>query len=228
MTQNKIKAWHFAVKARTCRDLPAFEAGTIYRHTGPCILCQSGLHASPKLIDALRHAPGPIISRVECTDIVRHDSNKFVCRVRKHVWWIDASSILSEFACWCAERALHQAHVIDERCWNALKAKRLWLKGMATDGYLETARKAAWKAAQAAQAAQAARPAIEIAAGAATQAVGEATSWKAAQAAAHAAAWGAETAARVGIDRVTAYADERKAQSHELQCRVMSIYERRQ
>ena len=35
--------------------------------------------------------------------------------------------ILHEFALWCAETALTKAEVTDERSWNALKVKRLWL-----------------------------------------------------------------------------------------------------
>ena len=50
---------------------------------------------------------------------------------------------LHEFAIWCAETALTRAKVTDERSWNALKVKRLWLDGKATDEELAAARDAA-------------------------------------------------------------------------------------
>lgn len=56
--------------------------------------------------------------------------------------------ILHEFALWCAETALARAKVTDERSWNALRVKRLWLDGKATDKELQAARDAAWDAAR--------------------------------------------------------------------------------
>jgi hypothetical protein len=54
---------------------------------------------------------------------------------------------LHEFALWCAETTLTKANVTDERSWNALNVKRLWLNGKATDEELDAARYAAWYAA---------------------------------------------------------------------------------
>jgi hypothetical protein len=54
---------------------------------------------------------------------------------------------LHEFAIWCAETALTRANVTDERSWNALKVKRLWLDGKATSEELSAAWSAAWDAA---------------------------------------------------------------------------------
>lgn len=42
------------------------------------------------------------------------------------------ATILYEFACRCAERALKLAGVTEERCWNAIEAKRKWLRGEIT------------------------------------------------------------------------------------------------
>ena len=69
------------------------------------------------------------------------------------------ATILHEFACRCAERALKKAKVTDERSWNAIKVKRAWLKGEATDEELAAARAAAaaaWAAGAAGAAAWAA------------------------------------------------------------------------
>lgn len=54
---------------------------------------------------------------------------------------------LHEFAVWCAETTLTKANVTDERIWNALNVKRLWLNGKATDEELAAARSAARDAA---------------------------------------------------------------------------------
>ena len=60
---------------------------------------------------------------------------------------------LHEFACWCAEDALNHVENPDERSWNAIKVKRAWLRGEASDAELAVARDDAWAAALAAAAA---------------------------------------------------------------------------
>ena len=78
---------------------------------------------------------------------------------------------LHEFACICAERALTLTGVTDERCWNAIKAKRAWLRDEISDDELAAAWAAAWSAERAAA---------------------DAAAWAAGRAAADAAAWAAE------------------------------------
>ena len=87
---------------------------------------------------------------------------------------IDAR-ILHEFACWCAEDALSHVENADERSWNAIKVKRAWLRGEASD----VARTAAWSAARAAE-----RSAVLDAAWSAAEAAARAAAWSAAEAAA--------------------------------------------
>lgn len=55
---------------------------------------------------------------------------------------------LHEFACRCAEEALRKAGVTDDRSWNAIRVKRLWMEGKATDAELYAAETAAWTAAR--------------------------------------------------------------------------------
>lgn len=62
---------------------------------------------------------------------------------------IDAR-ILHKFACWCAEDALSHVENADERSWNAIKVKRAWLRGEASDAELDIARDTAWAVALAA------------------------------------------------------------------------------
>ena len=89
---------------------------------------------------------------------------------------------LHEFACICAERALKLAGVTDERCWNAIKAKRAWLRGEISDDELDAAWAAAWAAASAA-AWDAERAAAWAAASAAAWDAASAAAWDAAGAA---------------------------------------------
>ena len=107
---------------------------------------------------------------------------------------------LHEFACICAERALTLTGVKDERCWNAIKAKRAWLRDEISDDELA----AAWAAASAA-AWDAARGAAWAAAWsavrAAERAAASAAERAAASAAASAAAWSAAWAAASAAER---------------------------
>ena len=111
--------------------------------------------------------------------------------------FIDART-LHEFACICAERALTLADVKDERCWNAIKAKRAWLRDEISDDELDAARAAAsaaaWDAASAAAWA-AARDAARDASSAAARAGEWVAAWAAAWAAARDAARDASSAA---------------------------------
>ena len=98
---------------------------------------------------------------------------------------------LHEFACRCAEGELRKAGVTDDRSWNAIRVKRLWIEGKATDTELAAARDAArvaardaaWDAAQVA-----ARAAARVAARDAARAAARAAAWDAAWDAARAAA----------------------------------------
>ena len=58
-----------------------------------------------------------------------------------------SKNIIVEFACLCAEHALTIDKVTDERCWNAIKVKRAWMRGEASYDELAAARTAAWYAA---------------------------------------------------------------------------------
>ena len=122
---------------------------------------------------------------------------------------IDAR-ILHEFACWCAEDALSHVENADERSWNAIKVKRAWLRGEASDAERSAAedaarsaawhsvlavawsaeRSAAWSAARSA-AEDAARSAARSAAWYAAWSAVLAAAWSAAEDAARSAAWSA-------------------------------------
>jgi hypothetical protein len=173
-----ILAWHFLADNRLMRDgYGPVEAGWTYMYDGLPIPCHQGLHASRRAIDALDFAPGAVICRVECAGRVVEGHNKLACTERTVLWMADATEALHLFACDEAELALTAREIRDERSWNAIRVKRDWVKGNASDSDLTAARAAARAAAR-----DAAR----------------AAAWTAARAAAWTAAW---TAAN---DRLTA------------------------
>ena len=74
-------------------------------HRGELLACHSGLHASTRAIDALSYARGPVVTLVECENIVDH-GDKFVCRKRTALWGYDCTDELWTFARLAALEAL--------------------------------------------------------------------------------------------------------------------------
>ena len=134
---DKRLAWHFLAEGLKAYNGYQVEVGKVHVHEGKLEPCRSGLHASTRLIDALKYATGPIISFVECSgEFVDHGdpTDKFVCRKRRALWAFDASEQLFAFARSCAQSVLH-----------------LWEAPQAVKDFLETGnsdlRSAAWSAA---------------------------------------------------------------------------------
>jgi hypothetical protein len=186
---NSILAWHFT--GDTLRDgSPIPPVGEWLRYEGKVVMCESGLHASVHPFDALHYAPGPILHRVECRDVVETQSDKIVCRERRIISSMDATEMLRYFA---RMQALSVVHL-----WDAPDVVLDYL--MTRDGAIrDAAWVAAWVAARDA-AGVAARVAALAAAWAAratraTRAAQDAAQ-DAARAAARDAAWAAAWAAR--------------------------------
>jgi hypothetical protein len=190
---SSILAWHFT--GDTLRDgSPIPPVGEWLRYEGKVVMCESGLHASVDPFDALHYAPGPILHRVECRDVVETQSDKIVCRERRIISSMDATEMLRYFA---RMQALSVVHL-----WDAPDVVLDYL--MTRDGAIraaarDAARAAAWAAAgdaawAAARAAGAAWAAARDAAQDATWAAGAAGD--AAWAAARDAAWAARDAAQ--------------------------------
>lgn len=153
-----IDAWHFLPADGLTRYEPRVRVvvGETLRVDPPAILCKRGLHASARALDALRYAPGPIVCRVRLGGEIVHGDDKIVATTRAALWMYDASRALHEFACCVAEAELLLAEVDDPRCWQAIEAKRAWLRGEIDDAQLvaaarEAAREAAWAARAAAR-----------------------------------------------------------------------------
>jgi hypothetical protein len=130
--------------------------GRTLKVEGEPVLCDHGLHASKRIIDALTYAGGNIICRVELGGKIVCGSSLAAATERTVLWMLDAETLLHEFACRCAERALETANITDEQCWHAIETKRKWLNGDVSDDELDAARDAAkregqhvaWNAAQ--------------------------------------------------------------------------------
>jgi hypothetical protein len=211
MSEERIQVWHFIRADHTTSEgLLKVEVGQTLTVEGPLELCKHGLHGSRKALDALRYAPGPVACKDEIWGDIIEDNDKLCGRYRKCLAMIDATYILHEFACLCAERALTRRREAgmepDPRSWAAIDAKRKWLRGeiggtelaAAGDAAGDAAWDAAWAAAgdaagAAARAAagDAAWAAAGDAAGAAARAAARAAAWDAAWAAARDAAWDA-------------------------------------
>ena len=172
---NTVLAWHFV--SDTLRDgRPIPSDLEELRHTGNLILCESGLHASERIIDALRYAPGTTICRVLCRGFILRDTDKLVCESRTILWRVQGDALLRAFARKCALDVVH--------LWDAPEVVVEYLR----TGEAGLAANAAAYAARAARAAGVAADAAGVVAGVAAAAAGAA--------AAGAGAYGAYAAAR--------------------------------
>jgi hypothetical protein len=202
-----MKAWHFLNYGMRLGygDNRPVEVRKTLTITGEPRLCERGLHASERLIDALKYAQKPLISRVRLGGTIVKGDDKLVASERTTLWVLDCEKILHEFACRCAVRALKKAKVTDPRCYRAIEVKRLWLDWKATTEELKSARDAATAAASAyaaaADAAYAAYAAAADAAYAAASAYAADAAYAAASAAASAAAYAAYAAAARNSER---------------------------
>ena len=144
-----VLAWHFCRNDRKLgySDGRLVKTGQTYKVGGKPILCQHGLHASIRLIDALNYAAGDVLCRVKLSGNIVHGKDKIAATERTVLSTRNISIILHEFACRCAERSLKKAEVTDSRCWAAISAKRQWLRGEISDNQLAAARAAARAAA---------------------------------------------------------------------------------
>lgn len=152
MSDDSKFGWHFT--GDTLRDgSPIPPINEWIEFDGPIVPCQSGLHMSEHPMDALEHAPGVMLHRVELAgEMVSHGDpvDKWAGSRRRIVASIDATSILRDFARWCA------ISVMDN--WDAPEVVRQYLTtgdeslrdaawGAAMDAARYAARDAAWYAA---------------------------------------------------------------------------------
>ena len=78
-------------------DSRKVRVGTTHTIKGPPILCKHGLHASVRLIDALRYAPGSTLYLVDISGRVLKDEDKIVGTKRRYLKRFDAEKLLRAF-----------------------------------------------------------------------------------------------------------------------------------
>jgi len=194
--------WHVTTADRKLRynDSRIVEAGQSITVEGKPVLCEYGLHASSRLIDALQYAPGPYVWSVELHGVIIHGDDKSVATERRAVWGYDATKVLKSFSLKIALQAL-EAHWVPSKFGAIPQVVMDWLNtgdeslrsaawSAAWSAARSAARSAAWSAAESA-AESAARSAAESAAESAAWSAAESAAWSAARSAAESAAWSA-------------------------------------
>ena len=93
---NSCLAWHFLADNGRMRwgIWKQVRAGVTYVHSGPIKLCEHGLHASVRVIDALGYAPGSLVCRVRMWGDVATDTDKIAASRRRVLWMADATRVL--------------------------------------------------------------------------------------------------------------------------------------
>ena len=163
--KTKWLGWHFTDSSECLRYNDGRKIVVGETHTVTCkpSLCEQGLHASKRAIDALQYAPGPILFRVALAGKIVEGEDKAVATKRTYLARVDAEPILREFARKCALQVIHlwDAPAIvreyletgNEQIRAAARdAARDAARGAAWDAARDAARAAAWDAARAAQA----------------------------------------------------------------------------
>ena len=144
-----MKAWHFV--SETLRDgRPIPPDGEWLVHDGELVMCESGLHASKRLVDALKYAPGNTICRVEVDGKIIKDDDKLVAEKRKILWRVDGEQALRAFARWCALEVIHlwdAPDVVIEYLTTGREDLRAAVWSAAWDVARDAAGSAAWSAA---------------------------------------------------------------------------------
>ena len=104
-----MQAWYFAAEDRKLRhdDGRLVEKGVTHEVDCKPVLCEKGLHASKRILDALSYAPGPILCRVELGGVIVYGNDKSVATKRTYIEIIDATDLLREFARKCALKVIH-------------------------------------------------------------------------------------------------------------------------
>lgn len=111
-----MKAYYFSTQARKLRhgDNRVIRTGRTHTVKGKIKLCFRGLHASRRVLDALRYAPGPILYEVELSGEIIEDTTKVVASERKYIkCYGDVSDKLMLFA---RKQALLNIELIKPHC----------------------------------------------------------------------------------------------------------------
>ena len=152
----RILAWHFLPEDRRLRydDGREVKAGESLSVDVTPVLCERGMHASPRIIDALSFRTGPVLCRVRVSGDVVRGADKVAGRTRECLWMVDAAPALRMFAVDCRARQIaayrRRGVRIDPRADAAIAAAYGYLAGTVTLAEVRSAYDAAAAAAAAA------------------------------------------------------------------------------
>lgn len=102
---DELIGWHFSTGTLGYGDnrpIVIGETHTVDITERKLELCGWGLHASERIIDALRYAPGPMVYRVRLHGEILRGDDKACATHRTYIDGIDATGILRGFARKCA------------------------------------------------------------------------------------------------------------------------------
>jgi len=146
-----VLGWHFlgADMRLSHGDERKAKIGEWLSVEGEPRICEHGLHASKRAIDALeylRWAPA-IICRVELGSTIVHGYSTMVAQKRRILWAAHADNALRDFALDCATQAL-QGHYPDapDALWHALDLRAAIAEGIEVGPAAVDAAEAAWAA----------------------------------------------------------------------------------
>src|SRR3990170_4771452 len=145
MSANEWLGWHFLPGDKRLRygTREVVEVGRPVKVAGKLALCEWGLHASRRAIDALAYAPMDSAKlyacRVRLGGELIESQDKAVASEREVLWMVDATKALHLFACRVAEDAFTKYGNGDTRSLAAIQAKRDWLEGKITSEELKAA-----------------------------------------------------------------------------------------
>ena len=112
MLDRPLLAWHFGGDACGFNDGRPIKVGERQRflpangHTG-IYVCESGMHASEDILDALWWSRGTIIRRVKLSGGAIISDDKVCAEYRTVIWAVPGEELLRIFACKCALSVLH-------------------------------------------------------------------------------------------------------------------------
>lgn len=140
--------WHFALDSRRTRyDDKPIVIGQTMKVSPPIEMCERGLHASKRAIDALQYAPGAYVCLVTLGGEVIHGNDKSVATERTVIAAADATELLFRFSMDVAARAMQAVGWEHEDSWNALSIREAHIQSLADDRDLSAAVVAAHAAA---------------------------------------------------------------------------------
>ena len=120
-------AWYFAPADRKLRygDGRTVRKGATHAVKRPedLELCEYGLHASPRILDALDCAPGYVLCRVKLTGRIVQGDDKVCAEKRAYLAVLSEKATRAVLAEWSRVCALHVVHL-----WNAPTVVVRWLK----------------------------------------------------------------------------------------------------